>query len=49
MSVGSSGFAGLSDSPPKPPRTNTREPIDAMACPERADGAGPIFWNIYHR
>ena len=49
MMVGSSGFAGFSDSPPKPPSTKTREPIDAMACPERAVGAGPIFWNIYHR
>ena len=46
---GSSGFEGFRDSPPNPPSTNTRDPIDAIACPEREEGAGPIFWNIYHR
>ena len=39
----------MSDSPPRPPKTKTLEPIDAIACPERAFGVGPIFWNMYHR
>ena len=31
MIFGSSGLAGFRDSPPKPPSTNTRDPIDAIA------------------
>ncbi|KLO12147.1 hypothetical protein SCHPADRAFT_905428 [Schizopora paradoxa] len=27
----------------------TRDPKDAIACPERAHGAGPMFWNMYQR
>jgi hypothetical protein len=32
-----------------PPRTKTRVPDDAMAWPDLPLGAGPIFWNMYHR
>lgn len=32
-----------------PPSTKTCLPNAAMACPLRPEGAGPIFWNIYHR
>jgi hypothetical protein len=43
----SAGFAfGMNDSPP---RTNTRDPYDAIACPDRADGPGPMFLNVNHR
>lgn len=46
MAAGSSGV-GLSYA--SPPRTKTREPKDAMACPERPPGLGPMFWNMNHR
>ena len=49
MSVWSSDLPAPIDSAPMPPRTKTRDPIDAIACPERAGGAGPIFWNMYQR
>ena len=45
---GSSGLVGFINSAPRPPSTKTRGPMDAMACPERGLGAGPIFWNMYH-
>ena len=47
--VGSSGLVGFMNSAPRPPSTKTRGPMDAIACPERGLGAGPIFWNMYHR
>jgi hypothetical protein len=46
MRLWSSIFEGENDSPPK---TNTRVPIEAIACPDRPLGEGPIFWNMYHR
>jgi hypothetical protein len=42
----SSPLVGVKDSPP---RTKTLPPMEAMACPERPLGAGPMFWNMYHR
>lgn len=45
MTLASSDLAGVNDSPPK---TSTLVPIEAIACPDRPLGDGPMFWNIYH-
>lgn len=41
--------SGLDNPKVSPPKTNTRVPDDAIACPERPAGLGPIFWKVYHR
>jgi hypothetical protein len=46
MTVGSSALEGANDSPP---RTKTLGPTEAMECPDRPLGAGPMFWNMYQR
>jgi hypothetical protein len=46
MTLRSFSLDGGNDSPP---RTNTLAPTEAMACPERPLGDGPIFWNMYQR
>ena len=45
MNVESSFGPETDDSPP---RTNTRVPTAAMRWPDLTEGAGPIFWNMYH-
>ena len=44
--TGSSASERVNDSPPS---TNTLSPTEAIACPERPLGDGPMFPNIYQR